>query len=239
MADLRRLGVTPGDVLFVHSSYKSLGPVEGGAATVIGALEEALGPAGTLLMPTFSLWEREQDARCRTWEITTTKSSVGYLSEFCRGLPGSLRSDHYSHAVVARGAEAAAFVLEHRERADRHSPWDRAPYGTTYSDRSPMLKIYAHPRGRVLMLGVDYHSSTFCHVVEALFWAQRRAANPQADYTWITREWVGHWWDGLGRLARGRVAQADCRLFGARDYVDRLLAAITAEPRRFAKWFTT
>ncbi len=46
--DLRKLGVDPGDVLFVHSSFKSLGPVEGGTAAIIAALEQAVGPEGTL-----------------------------------------------------------------------------------------------------------------------------------------------------------------------------------------------
>ena len=52
--DLRRLGVQAGDTLFVHSSYKSLGPVRGGAIAVIAALEDAIGPDGLLLMPSFT-----------------------------------------------------------------------------------------------------------------------------------------------------------------------------------------
>ncbi len=47
----RDLGVDAGDTLLVHSSYKSLGPVEGGPQTVIDALLAALGPDGTLIMP--------------------------------------------------------------------------------------------------------------------------------------------------------------------------------------------
>ena len=44
----RELGVNEGDTLLVHSSYKSLGEVEGGPATVVRALEAALGAAGLL-----------------------------------------------------------------------------------------------------------------------------------------------------------------------------------------------
>ena len=36
--DLKNLGVELGDTLFIHSSFKSLGPVEGGAGTVVNAL---------------------------------------------------------------------------------------------------------------------------------------------------------------------------------------------------------
>jgi aminoglycoside 3-N-acetyltransferase len=50
----RELGVEEGDTLLVHSSYKSLGEVDGGPQTVVRALEAALGAEGTLIMPTFN-----------------------------------------------------------------------------------------------------------------------------------------------------------------------------------------
>ena len=40
---LDAIGVRPGDVLLVHSSLRSLGPVEGGAETVLRALLSFLG----------------------------------------------------------------------------------------------------------------------------------------------------------------------------------------------------
>ena len=52
-ADLRALGITEGDVLFVHSSLKSLGFVEGGAESVLGALRDAVGASGSLLLPAY------------------------------------------------------------------------------------------------------------------------------------------------------------------------------------------
>ena len=53
-ADLAMLGVKPGMVLRVHSTLSSLGWVSGGPVAVILALEEVLGPDGTLVMPTHS-----------------------------------------------------------------------------------------------------------------------------------------------------------------------------------------
>src|SRR3546814_6502991 len=48
-ADLKALGVVPGDVLMVHSSMKSLGFVAGGAQAVVEALLSAVGPEGTVV----------------------------------------------------------------------------------------------------------------------------------------------------------------------------------------------
>ncbi|WP_203603573.1 AAC(3) family N-acetyltransferase, partial [Streptomyces sp. SID10692] len=48
------LGVRPGDVLLVHASLRSLGPVAGGARGVLAALRRAVGPEGTVVVPSFT-----------------------------------------------------------------------------------------------------------------------------------------------------------------------------------------
>ncbi len=50
----REVGLKAGHHLVVHSSLSSFGHVEGGANTVIDALEEVITSEGTLVMPTFS-----------------------------------------------------------------------------------------------------------------------------------------------------------------------------------------
>ncbi len=39
--EMRRLGVTPGEVLMVHASLRQIGPVEGDAAGIIAAVDAA------------------------------------------------------------------------------------------------------------------------------------------------------------------------------------------------------
>lgn len=228
--DLAALGVEFGDVLFVHSSYRSLGAVDGGAATVVAALERAVAPGGLVLMPSFNLIQR--DLRASTWRRDTTPSTVGWLTEFFRKMPGTVRSDHYSHSVAARGRGAAEFVEGHRSKEGMDSPWDLPQWGKTYGTDSPMMRAYA-AGGKVLMLGVDYHSSTYVHVVEVMRWNEARRSDPTALFIFADRDRLGAEWDALGRLRRGRVGDADCRLFPIRDYVDTLLGIIRADPVRW------
>lgn len=54
VAGLRSLGLSKSDHIVVHSSLSSLGYVDGGADTVIDALQEVVTPSGTIMMPTYS-----------------------------------------------------------------------------------------------------------------------------------------------------------------------------------------
>jgi aminoglycoside N3'-acetyltransferase len=51
----RKLGVQSGMALEVHSSLSSFGYVEGGADTVIKALQESVREEGAIVMPSFSI----------------------------------------------------------------------------------------------------------------------------------------------------------------------------------------
>jgi aminoglycoside 3-N-acetyltransferase len=50
--DLRARGLEPNGVLLRHASLRVMGLVAGGAATVVEAVRDVLGPAGTLVAPT-------------------------------------------------------------------------------------------------------------------------------------------------------------------------------------------
>jgi len=218
VSDLKKIGVEQGDVLFIHSSFKSIGKVEGGAQTVIDALMESVGESGTILMPVFNLVKD----RLGTWDVKTTPSTTGYLTEYFRTMPGTFRSDHYCHSVAARGANACEFVSGHRGARGMVSPWDHEQFGCDFGYESPFMKLYLHPKSKILMLGVDYRSSTFCHLVEVIFWNERLLTSKKAVYIWLNREKLGQYFDSLGKLSRAFIGQADSRLFKIRDFVDTL-----------------
>ena len=234
--DLRDLGIEAGDILFVHSSFKSLGPVEGGAESVIQALEAAIGPEGLLLMPSFNLvkWE----LRSETWDHNNTPSTVGWITELFRRLPRVYRSDHYSHSVAARGKGAKAFVGGHRRQEGYGSAWDREPWGKTFGLHSPMYRAY-QADAKLLMLGVDYYTSTYIHLVEAMYWQTLRARSQDTErapaFPALDRVKLGAFWERSGELKRGQVGDADCRLFRIWNYVDTLLAEVERNPQPFLR----
>ena len=225
-SDLVALGVSCGDTLFIHSSFKSIGVVGGGALTVVQALEDAVGATGLVLMPSFNLIQREE--RAVLWNHASTSSTVGWLTEFFRLMPNTWRSNHYSHAVAARGFGARQFVADHLAQEGYRSPWDLKPWGRTYGTHSPMFRAYEN-NGKLLMLGVDYQTSTYIHLVEVIIWNRRLAMEPNILYKGLDRPLLGAYWAGIGRVQQGLVGNASCRLFDIRDYVDTLVEYISSK----------
>ncbi len=144
---LAELGLRPGDRLLVHSSYRSLGPVEGGPEAVLDAMLDAVGPAGLLAMPAFNYQAPEP-----CFDPALTPGRTGILAECLRGRPGAVRSLHPTHSVVMMGREAASFTAGHHQSgaATLGSPLDRL----------------AQAGGRILLLGVTHTANTTIHVAE-------------------------------------------------------------------------
>lgn len=155
VAGLRRLGLEAGDTVFVHTAFRSIGYVVGGPATVIAALEEVIGPEGTLLMPAFSsggLTVRWVETR-PVFDVNRTPSDLGTLPETFRLQPGTLRSLHPTHSVCARGPLAASY-LEGHERAPR-------PFG----EGTPFRRLLDRG-GKGLILGARLHNFTALRAIE-------------------------------------------------------------------------
>ena len=145
IAGIRSLGVQGGDLMLVHSSLKSFGRVEGGAATVVRALIDSVAPGGTVMVPTFNYGTLPYDP-------ATTQSLTGAISEaFWRTL-GAVRSNHPTHSFAAIGPMAEE-MLENHQHMD--------PLGHT----SPLGKL-SRGDGWVLLMGVDHRSNSMIHTAE-------------------------------------------------------------------------
>ena len=123
VADLTKLGIRPGINVMLHSSLSALGPVEGGPEAVVDALLEAVGPAGTLLVPAFrsSVWGAlseftNSDCECTPMDGLCTSRQPGFqglIPETVRGRPGSLRSCHPTASWVGLGKSARRLLEGH------------------------------------------------------------------------------------------------------------------------------
>lgn len=148
----RKLGVAEGDTLLVHSSYKSFGEVDGGPATVNRALEAALGTDGdgTLIMPTFN-FDFNKGA---PWDVRTTPSKMGVLTELVRTDPRAKRVFHpfYSFAILGRHAEMLGSLR----------------YKSAYERDSVFGKL-RDLDGKIMVIGLSYNNSmTFFHHIEQM-----------------------------------------------------------------------
>ena len=98
----KQIGIKKGDTVMVHSSYKSLGGVEGGAETVIDAFLELVGHNGTILFPTFNFQSWTEN---HYFDINETSSEMGIIGELARKRKDAVRTIHpiYSFAVLGKG----------------------------------------------------------------------------------------------------------------------------------------
>ncbi|MHB9134027.1 MAG: AAC(3) family N-acetyltransferase [Armatimonadota bacterium] len=147
----RSLGLQEGDTVLVHSSLRKLGPVENGADGVIDALLAAVGPAGTVAVPTHT-WGTV-NARQPVFHQLYSPSIVGTLTNIFRQRPEAVRGLHPTHSVAAIGVRAAEFVSRHEQ--------DNTPC----SRRSPYGKLVTWG-GKILFIGVNLECCTFFHGCE-------------------------------------------------------------------------
>ena len=71
---------------------ESVGQVPPELLQLLQPLMDVVGLSGLLLMPSFNLLG-DRGARADAWVIETTPSTVGWLTEFFRQMPGTYRSD--------------------------------------------------------------------------------------------------------------------------------------------------
>ncbi len=152
VAGLRELGLTVGSGVVVHSSLNSFGRVDGGARAVIEALMQVVTSEGTLLMPSFNHGGAFADGAPGYFDPRETPTSNGAVPETFWRMPGVERSLNPTHAFAAWGRRAKRYVQYHHRTI-------------TMGPESPLGLLQADD-GYGLLLGVDYRSNTFHHVVE-------------------------------------------------------------------------
>jgi aminoglycoside 3-N-acetyltransferase len=114
-AALRGVGIESGDTVLVQSRMSVFGSFEDGPGTVIAGFGNVLGPEGLLAMAAFPLTGPaiEHLAREPTFDARTAPSRMGAISETFRRRPGTRRSLHPTHSIVAAGPGADDLLAGH------------------------------------------------------------------------------------------------------------------------------
>lgn len=139
----------------VHSSLRSLGPVVGGANTVVQALLDAVGEEGNLFAYVdFEAFFEDDDPEIPVFDkrIAPAARDHGVLHEALRIWPGALRSDHPDAGVVALGPRAEWLIKPH-------------PFQYGYGTGTPLAR-FVELDGKVLMLGAPLDRITLLHYAE-------------------------------------------------------------------------
>ncbi|MBI3973224.1 MAG: AAC(3) family N-acetyltransferase [Chloroflexi bacterium] len=227
---LRALGVQPGMTLLVHTSFRAVRPVEDGFIGLIAALREALGPAGTLVMPTMTGSKATEPYD----PLVTPTKDMGVVAETFWRLSGVLRSDHPTSSFAAAGP-AAAYLTRPQPLSPVHGP--ASPVGWVHD-----------LDGRVLLLGVGHTANTTIHLGEATAgvpytvrkWATvlrdgrpQRVSFEEADHCCRRFALVEGWLQERDQQAEGRVGHARARLMRSRDVVKAVTDHLAADRTLF------
>jgi aminoglycoside N3'-acetyltransferase len=226
---LQDLGVEEGGVLLVHTSYRAVRPVEGGPAGLIQALRDALGPEGTLVMPSWPASAREVFAPAGS----AADPDLGVVADTFWRQPGVERSVH-PHAFAAVGPEAGHVLSD---------PLPLPPHRR----ESPVGRVHGLD-GHVLLLGVDHDADTTIHLAELIGEVPYRLPKScvalqdgrpvrirygENDHCCARFRLVGEWLAAEGLEARGPVGYASARLARSRSVVDVVVSRLADDPLLF------
>jgi aminoglycoside 3-N-acetyltransferase len=253
---LRDVGVQADDTVMFHSSMSSMGWVVGGADTVIDGFQEAVGPGGTVAVPTLCrMPEGERHLTFERWNIVSSPSYVGRITEVLRQRPDAVRSDHGTHSVAAIGPQAKELTADHGAAGMRLGPWGPRAFASS----SPWQKFYDW-NAAYCFLGVNFHFNSMVHLVETLL-VDRALHRAAPDRREQLAAQISDWqkpgvWPSIGFEQRdafeshlaevgvlqyGTIGRATIRCTRARPMIDRWLALAEADPsrwcaQRFVDW---
>jgi aminoglycoside 3-N-acetyltransferase len=172
VADFTALPLPPAGPVLVHASLRQVGPVAGGAVTVLAALQHAIGPGGSVVVPTHtsnnsttspafvaatagldSFAVARYVGGLDGFDVASTPSfGMGAFAEHVRRQPGARRSTHPQTSFAAVGVDAARLTRIHRLECH-------------LGEDSPLGALY-QADATVLLLGVDYRACTAFHLAE-------------------------------------------------------------------------
>jgi aminoglycoside 3-N-acetyltransferase len=227
---LRALGLGPGDAVEVHSSLRSLGPVDGGAETVIAALMDVVGPEGAIVMSAYPVSPAipltpEDRARGITWKVrilpegSLEKTGMGAIADAFASRPDVLLGTGL-HRVATWGRDAERHRLGYRHLVAIGGWTLLVGVGI---DRCSSMHLVDHliPQGisRIFQVPEDILAD-----YPASLWSIGYGDTP--DDAWA-KVWEQARRQGL--VNQGRIGNAECSLFRARAMLGIYEASLRAD----------
>lgn len=244
--DLAALGVRRAETLLVHTSVNALGFLPGGPVAAVLALQQALGPDGTIAVPTQtghnsdpagwqhppvpeSWWPVIREHTPAFDPARTPSTHMGAVPEIVRHLPGARRSSHPQTSFAAHGPRADEIVAVHDLQ-------------NQCGERSPLAAL-ERIGARVLLYGAGFDSCTAFHLAEYRVPGMPRKVHGSAVSDDGGRRWasyedidldeddferIGEAYVATGAVSSGRVGEATAHLFGLREGVAFAVQWMTA-----------
>ncbi|HJU69278.1 MAG TPA: AAC(3)-IV family aminoglycoside N-acetyltransferase [Gemmatimonadaceae bacterium] len=219
------LGVEPGGVLIVHSSYRAIRPVEGGPQGVVDALRRAVGPDGTIVMPS---WPGDDDHPFDP--VAPSSADLGVIADTFWRQPGAVRTDH-PFTFAALGPHARRITSD---------PLPVPPHRL----ESPIGRVWELD-GQVLLLGVGHDSNTTIHLAEVLGGAPYRVPKHithrvdgrvvqidygENDHCCQRFTLADAWLRERGLQREGPAGHGQARLIRSRDVVEVVVEQVRRDP---------
>jgi aminoglycoside 3-N-acetyltransferase len=241
----RAVGIGDGDVAMFHSSLSSMGHVVGGPNTVIEGFLEAVGSAGTVCVPTLWWFVADPPMRLEDWDIETSPSYPGAITEALRQRADSVRSNSPTHSISAIGARAGELTRDHGASGLRPCVFG----DTAFARESPWQRLLDW-NAAYCFLGVDFRVNTMGHFCESVFLERALAGCPARERAALDgrlARWekpgvyprhdfraMGERLAAMGLVRAARVGPATLRRIRTADMVPAILGVLEAEPEQ---WF--
>lgn len=215
----------------------------GGPSALIEALLSALGSGGTLLFPNLNIPREFTAADPPRFDLKheSIGKKIGIIPETFKFHFAEHFSVHPTHSLMALGPNAKQITGGHE-----HAGLPCGP-GTPWAKN-------AESGGKILLIGVGFHSNTTFHCAEEqLPTSYRLSAEPVEGIVVLDgREMVVssrlHLWgvfadfsvlrpelEALGHLRNGRIGSAPTLCFDARGFLDLAISKLACDPRYFIK----
>lgn len=236
--ELRQLGVRSGQPIVVHSALRGLGPIDGGADTVIRALRECIGDSGTSLFPNLNIPHEFSAANPPRFDLQKEpiRERLGVLSQVFKASYAREFSRHPTHAMMGAGPHCGPLFVGHESA------------GMPCGPGTPWWRL-ATMGGSILLLGVTQQNNTSIHGPEEVH-AKYQLSRDEIEGVVIDggveyrvrsrlHRWgnasdfgrINPWLERAGGLRRGRVGNAECLLIDAGIFQAQVCARLIDDPQ--------